>query len=173
MVLPPDNHPVLVSLTPLLAFGLTACVATVDATKAPFRATTHLSEATTDAAAVLTHGTTQATKDLTRPIKELLLRMAPGADAGVRNGLKLVAFAIMNHDNVMSDIARGHGEYLSSFALLLGLPPDRHSGFFTELQSRYAWLYADPVTPFQALDRLLGDYYDRNWIQVAAGIPPQ
>jgi hypothetical protein len=173
MFLPPNSGPVLTLLTPLLGVWLTACVATVDVTKAPFRATTHLSEATTDAAAVLTHGTTQATKDLTRPIKELLLRMAPGADVEVGKDLKIVAFAIMNHGNVMSDIARGHGEYLTSFALLLGLPPDRHPDFFDQLQRRYSWLYAEPVTPFQALDRLLGEYYDRNWLQVAAGSRPE
>ena len=106
-----------------LLFGLPACATTTDITKAPFRATTHLSEATTDAAAVLTQGTTQATKDLTRPIKELVSRMAPGADAKVTEKLAVVVFAIVNHENLRVDIARGGGEYLESFADLIGLPP--------------------------------------------------
>ena len=146
-----------------LLLGLTACVATTDITKAPFRATTHLSEATTDAAAVLTQGTTQATKDLTKPIKELILHMAPGADAKVTRRLEVVVFAIVNHDNLRIDIARGGGDYLESLAHLIGLPASRHTDFFETLQGRYPWMYADPITAVQSLDRLLGEYYDPRW----------
>jgi hypothetical protein len=151
---------------PGLLVWLTACAATTDITKAPFRATTHLSEATTDAAGVLTNGTTQATKDLTRPIKELVSRMAPGGDAKVTEQLKVVVFAIVNHENLQTDIARGRGEYLESFASLIGLPADRHADFFQTAQSRYHWMYADTMTPFQSLDRFLGEYYDPRWQDV-------
>ena len=159
-----SNHSrFLACLSSGLLVGLTACVATTDITKAPFRATTHLSEATTDAAAVLTQGTTQATKDLTKPIKELILHMAPGADAKVTRKLEVVVFAIVNHDNLRIDIARGGGEYLKSFAHLIGLPAARHAAFFETAQSRYPWMYADTITPVQSLDRLLGEYYDPRW----------
>jgi hypothetical protein len=140
--------------------GLTACMTVTDATKAPFRATTHLSEATTDAAAVLTKGTTQATKDLTRPIKELVARMAPGADATATEQLKVVVFAIVNHERLREDIARGGGEYLQAFASLIRLPADRQADFFETAQRQYQWMYADTMTPSQSLDRLLGEYYD-------------
>jgi len=148
-----------------LLFSLTACVATTDITKAPFRATTHLSEATTDGAAVLIRGTTQATKDLTRPVKELIARMAPGADAQVSERLKVISFAIMNHENLMIDIARGGGEGLESLAVLIGLPRDRHVEFCHTLQDRYPWLYDHNLTPFQSLDRLLSEYYDPRWTE--------
>ena len=146
-----------------LAFGLTGCVATADVTKAPFRATTHLSEATTDAAAVLTRGTTQATKDLTGPMKEMIAHMAPGADANVTDKLKVVAFAIMNFENLMGDIARGQGEYLESVATLLGFTGDRRVEFFQTVHNRYQWLFAYTLSPLDSLDRFLGTYYDPAW----------
>jgi len=163
MQIPFDSGRLLGCMGAGLLFGLTACVATTDITKAPFRATTHLSEATTDAAAVLTQGTTQATKDLTRPIKELVSQMAPGADARVTEKLQVVVFAIVNHENLRTDIARGGGEYLQAFAHLIGLPADRHADFFETAQSRYHWMYADAITPIQSLDRFLGEYYDPGW----------
>jgi len=160
---PSNRADLLRVIGPGLLLGLTACVATTDITKAPFRATTHLSEATTDASAVLTQGTTQATKDLTKPFKELILHMAPGADAKVTRRLEVVAFAIVNHENLRIDIARGGGDYLESFAHLIGLPAARHADFFETAQSRYSWMYADTITPVQSLDRLLGEYYDPGW----------
>ena len=163
MKIPFNRGNILRFMGPGLLFGLTACAATTDITKAPFRATTHLSEATTDAAAVLTQGTTQATKDLTKPIKELIMHMAPGADAKVTRRLEVVVFAIVNHDNLRIDIARGGGDYLESFAHLIGLPAARHAAFFETVQSRYPWMYADTITPVQSLDRLLGEYYDPGW----------
>ena len=144
----------------------TGCVATLDATKAPFKATTRLSEATTDAAAVLTRGTTDATKDLTAPMKQLIALMAPGGDAQVSQKLKVVVFSIMNHENLMIDIARGGGERLEAFAALIGLPADRQSEFFRTMQGRYQWFYNDSVTPFQSLDRLLTEYYDPTWADI-------
>jgi hypothetical protein len=148
-----------------LLLGLSACAASSD-WKAPFRATTHLSEATTDAAAVLTQGTTQATKDLTRPMKELVARMAPGADATATEKLNVVVFAIVNHENLRVDIAQGGGEHLRAFAHLIGLPTDRHAAFFEAAQGRYQWMYADAITPIQSLDRILGEYYDPGWQDV-------
>jgi len=146
--------------------SLTGCAATLDVTKAPFKATTRLSEATTDAAAVLTRGTTDATKDLTAPMKQLIAHMAPGGDGQVSQKLKVVVFAIMNHENLMIDIARGGGERLEAFASLIGLPADRQSEFCRTVQGRYRWLYDDGVTPFQSLDRFLSEYYDPGWKDV-------
>lgn len=151
--------------------GLTGCVAAADVTKAPFRATTHLSEATTDAAAVLTRGTTQATKDLTGPMKEMIARMAPGADANVPEKLKVVAFAIMNFENLMGDIARGQGEYLESMASLLGFTGDRRVKFFHGVHDRYQWLFAYTLTPLDSLDRFLATYYDAQWQDVLPSSP--
>jgi len=66
---------------------------------------------------------------------------APTGPAKARQQLeRFVAFA---YDSVSGDIAQGHGEYLTSLAVLAGIPTDSQAAFRAEMQSRYA-LMSDP-----------------------------
>jgi hypothetical protein len=53
---------------------------------------------------------------------------------------RFVAFA---YESVSGDIAQGHGEYLTSLAVLAGIPTDSQAAFQAEMQSRYA-VMSDP-----------------------------
>ena len=49
----------------------------------------------------------------------------------------LTVFVGQNADHVSQDMARGRGEYLSSLATLMGVPPDRQSEFFILAQELF------------------------------------
>lgn len=67
---------------------------------------------------------------------------APTGPAQARQRLeRFVAYA---YDGVSSDIAQGRGEYLTSLAVLAGIPTDSQAAFRAEMQSRYA-VISDPV----------------------------
>lgn len=53
---------------------------------------------------------------------------------------RLEQFVAYTYDGVSGDIAQGHGEYLTSLAVLAGIPFDGRTAFQTEMQSRYAAL---------------------------------
>lgn len=57
---------------------------------------------------------------------------------------RLERFVAYAYDSVSCDIAQGHGEYLTSLAVLAGIPTDSQAAFRAEIQSRYATIY-DPV----------------------------
>jgi Protein of unknown function (DUF3015) len=56
----------------------------------------------------------------------------------IKPDLKAAAFATNNHNNLQQDIAAGRGEYLTSMSVLLGVPQDRQSAFFSAAQAGYA-----------------------------------
>ena len=67
---------------------------------------------------------------------------APTGPAKARQRLeRFVAYA---YDAVSCDIAQGQGEYLTSLAVLAGIPTDSQAAFRSEMQNRYAVIY-DPV----------------------------
>jgi len=51
---------------------------------------------------------------------------------------RLERFVAYAYDDVNNDIAKGNGEYLTSVAVLAGIPTDSQAAFRTEMQSRYA-----------------------------------
>ena len=58
-------------------------------------------------------------------------------DGVLKADQKVIAFVAFNFENVKQDIAKGHGEYLTSLSTLLGVPQDRREAFFSYAQSRY------------------------------------
>lgn len=117
----------------LLVFGMAGCDATVELTKAPFDASTALSD-----------GVTQASSELVQPTTEFTSSLTPGADGMVgpaRAHKKLEAFTAYSFENVRGDISRGEGEYLVSLATLAGVPAERQESFRTHMRDNYASLY--------------------------------
>ena len=64
-------------------------------------------------------------------------------DPSAKARQRLEQFVAYAYDGVSCDIAQGHGEYLTSLAVLAGIPTDAQTAFQTEMQSNYAVLY-DP-----------------------------
>lgn len=137
------------SLATVMAGLLGGCItdATVDLTKAPFKASTDL-----------TNGTTNALTDLTEPTRELLSSTTPGAwftnDGTVRPQYKALAFTALNFENLRANMAEGQGEYLSSFAVLVGVPPERQATFFHEAQAAYPHIFAKGLSQRESFERL-------------------
>ncbi len=57
---------------------------------------------------------------------------------------RLERFVAYAYDGVNNDIAKGNGEYLTSLAVLAGIPTDSQAAFRAEMQSRYA-VINDPI----------------------------
>lgn len=130
-----STRPYAIFLIGAMVLGLAGCDATVELTKAPFDASTALSD-----------GVTQASSELVQPTTELTSSLTPGADGLVgpaRARKKLEAFTAYSFENVRGDISRGEGEYLVSLATLAGVPHERQAGFGAQMRDNYASLYAD------------------------------
>ncbi len=134
------SHLVLVII--MMLIGSVGCDATRELVKAPFDATTAVS-----------NGTTQATGELTQPSKEFTSSTTPGSL--FKNEQQLRAFIAYNFNNLQRDIAQGRGEYLTSMATLAEIPPDRHRQLFAELQDRYPFFYSHDSSPSQSMEHLL------------------
>jgi Protein of unknown function (DUF3015) len=126
----------------VMLIGSVGCDATRELVKAPFDATTAVS-----------NGTTQATGELIQPSKEFTSSTTPGSL--FRNEQQLRAFIAYNFNNLQRDIAQGRGEYLTSMATLAEIQPDRHRQLFAELQDLYHLLYPHESSPVQSLEQLL------------------
>ena len=99
---------------PMLLMGGVSCGPTTDTIQAPFDLTSSTSPGNS----------------------------APTGPAKARQQLeRFVAYA---YDGVSCDIAQGHGEYLTSLAVLAGVPTDSQAAFRAEMQSRFASIY-DPI----------------------------
>jgi len=59
---------------------------------------------------------------------------------------KVNAFAELNLDHLRQEMAQGRGEYLASFASLIGVPADRQGEFFALTQEKYTTLFASEET---------------------------
>lgn len=136
-----------------LALGLAACDATVEIVKAPFDATTAVS-----------NGTTQASSEFTEPTKEFTSSTTPGSRVGsdnlIRAKQRLHMFAVSNFDNLQREIATGRGEYLASLATLAQIPTEHHSKFFSRLQEQYSTFYTAGPSQADLTHRLV----DAVWI---------
>ena len=110
--------------------------ATVELTKAPFDATTQL-----------TNGTTAALSEFTDPLTEFTSSTTPGAASVVpaRAKKRLEVFTASSYDNLRSDISRGSGEYLASLATLAGVPSEKFTQFQSFMQDSYSTMFEDAL----------------------------
>lgn len=132
----------------LALVGLTACDATVELVKAPFDATTAVS-----------NGTTQGASELTEPTKEFTSSTTPGSRVGgedlIRAKQQLQRFTAYNYRNLEHDIAQGRGEYLKSLLTLAQIPDAKHPQVLHDLQQQYATLYDVDQSPENLTRRLV------------------
>jgi hypothetical protein len=120
----------------LTSFG---CVtnATTEVTEAPFVATTDV-----------TGGTTAGVADITGATSDFTSSTTPGAESTnnlIRAKQRLHKFTASSYDNVRSDIARGHGEYLVSLATLAGVPSSQFPEFQSRMQDSYGTMFEDVI----------------------------
>ena len=64
------------------------------------------------------------------------------ADGVIRESQKARLFTAVAFENLEQDIARGNGEYLTSLAVLMKVPPGEQDKFRTHTQSNYPLLFA-------------------------------
>ncbi len=109
---------------PILLMGGVSCGPTTDTIQAPFDITSSTSPGNS----------------------------APTGPAKARQQLeRFVAYA---YDSVSGDVAQGHGEHLTSLAVLAGVPTASQTSFHAEMQSRYAKLF-DPILSRKEAETLI------------------
>lgn len=64
------------------------------------------------------------------------------ADGVVTESQKARLFAAVAFENLEQDIARGQGEYLTSLAVLMKVPPEEQDKFRAHTQRNYSLLFA-------------------------------
>lgn len=64
------------------------------------------------------------------------------ADGSIKDDNKAQLFAAIAFENLEQDIARGNGEYLTSMAVLMKVPPGEQDKFKSRSQSNYSFLFA-------------------------------
>ena len=88
---------------------------------------------------------------VTQSVKDILSSTTPGdwftGDGLLKPDQKVNAFVVFNFENLKLDMAKGHGEYLTSLSSLLGVPHDRQASFFTYAQSRYPFVNKHQSSP--------------------------
>jgi len=116
---------------PILVMGAISCGPTTDTVVAPFELTSDFTSSTSpgDSAHI---GPAKARQQLDQ----------------------YVAYA---YDSVSSDIAQGHGEYLTSLIVLAGIPTNTQATFREEIQSRYDMIY-DPFLSRKETRQLVVNY---------------
>ncbi len=72
-------------------------------------------------------------------------------DGQIKPDFKITAFATANRANLQQDIAAGHGEYLASMGVLLGVPEDRQPAFFSSAQAGYARIPEGQIMELETL----------------------
>jgi hypothetical protein len=88
---------------------------------------------------------------VTETVKDFLSSTTPGdwftGDGLLKGDQKVNAFVAFNFENLKQDMARGHGEYLTSLSALLGIPQDRRGAFFAYAQFRYPFVNTNGSGP--------------------------
>jgi hypothetical protein len=84
---------------------------------------------------------TETLKDALGSTKDFLSSTTPGdwftGDGLLKGDQKVNAFVAINFENLKQDMAKGHGEYLTSLSELYGVPHDSREAYFSYAQSRY------------------------------------
>lgn len=112
---------------PILLMSGVSCGPTTDTVKAPFEMSTDFTSSTSGSSPL------------------------PGP---ARARQRLEQFVADAYNGVTCDIAQGHGEYLTSLAVLAGVPLEEQPTFRTEMQRRYAVL-SDPLLSRQEASTLV------------------
>lgn len=126
---------------------LCGCDATVELTKAPF-----------DATSDLTDGISNASSEFLQPTKELSSSTTPGSVADANRAKakrKLEVFTLYTHDNLRTDISRGQGEYLASLASIAGVPGERRGEFGVRMRDSYATFFDGAVPEKESTARIV------------------
>jgi hypothetical protein len=128
---------------------VSGCVteATVELTKAPFDATTALSD-----------GTSKAVGEILEPTRKFLSSTTPGAaaiDHFTRAREKTELFVGFSYEHLRTDIARGSGEHVASLAVLAGIPAEQRVQFQENMQNRYTLLFNESLSPRETRLRLV------------------
>lgn len=96
---------------------------------------------------------------VTETVKDILSSTTPGdwftADGLLKPDQKVNAFVAINFENLKQDMAKGHGEYLTSLSSLLGVPQDRQASFFAHAQSRYPFVREHQSSPQEVIALLV------------------
>lgn len=120
-------------------FMLTGCIteATLELTKAPFDATT-----------ALTNGTSKAVGELLEPTQKFLSSTTPGTaaiDRFTRAREKTELFVGYSYEHLRAESARGYGEHLASLAVLAGIPAERRPQFQEHLRDAYSTIFHESL----------------------------
>jgi hypothetical protein len=70
---------------------------------------------------------------------------------------KANVFAAINFENLAQDMARGHGEHLTSLATLMDIPADQQPTFFAMTQERYTYFVKAGESSPGAMIKALND----------------
>jgi hypothetical protein len=137
------------ALIPGLLLTLGGCMtnATVELTKAPFDATTQL-----------TNGTIRSHQRVSRSDDRIHVEhhaWRAGRRPLLRAKQKATVFAMHTHENLRADIARGQGEYLASLAALAGVSADRWPDFQTTVTASYPTLFDEQMSVAQSSERVV------------------
>ena len=121
---------------------LSGCItdATVELTKAPFDATT-----------ALTNGTSNAIGEILEPTKKFLSSTTPGAiaiDRFTRAREKTELFVGYSYEHLRAESAQGSGEHVASLAALAGIPSDRRHQFQENMRDAYSTMFNETI-PFR------------------------
>ena len=135
-----------------LLFGmlmLSGCIteATLELTKAPFDATT-----------ALTDGTSRAVGELLEPTQKFLSSTTPGTaaiDRFTRAREKTELFVGYSYEHLRAEIARGSGEHLASLAALAGIPSDRRARFEQNMRETYSTMFDESLLPREVRLRIV------------------
>lgn len=121
--------------------------ATLELTKAPFDATT-----------ALTDGTSRAVGEILEPTQKFLSSTTPGTatiDRLTRAREKTEFFVGYSYEHLRAESARGSGEYLASLADLAGIPPDRRPLFHENMRDAYSTILSESLSEREAKLRLV------------------
>jgi len=128
---------------------LSGCIteATLELTKAPFDATT-----------ALTNGTSKAVGELLEPTQKFLSSTTPGTaaiDRFTRAREKTELFVGYSSEHLQAESARGSGEHLASLAVLAGIPADRHLQFQEHMRETYSTMFDESLLPREVRLRIV------------------
>lgn len=129
-------------LLPMLLMGGVSCGPTTDTLQAPFDITSSTSPGNS----------------------------GPTGPAKARQQLE--RFVAYTFDSVSGDIARGNGEYLTSLAVLAGVPAASQTAFRAEMQSRYALMSNPNLSRKEVVALVVDRAWSAGYGRIAGGHHP-
>jgi len=89
-------------------------------------------------------------------------------DGLVKRGEQARAFVATNQDNLLQEIAQGHGEYVHAFGTILGVPSHQQVRFQRLIQNQYPVLVEIPLAlGNDQLNRFIG-HVQQTWNRSAS-----